>query len=143
MNKIILYGNTGKDPEVKRLESGKIVAKFSLATSRRDKGKTTDWHNIVVWDKLAELIEKYVPKRTAIIVEGELQYRNYENKDGIKVYITEIIGREVHFTGKKETETPVTENKSNKIEMKALSDISELPGNIDDGNIPDDTEAPF
>jgi single-strand DNA-binding protein len=111
MNKAILFGNVGKDPEVKRLESSKIVAKFSLATNKSynnqagEKITETAWHNIVLWGKLAELTEKYVKKGNSIIIEGEISYRDYIDKDGVKKYFTEIIGKELHFAGNKKEET--------------------------------------
>lgn len=108
MNKVFLFGNVGKDPEVKTLESGKKIAKFTLATSSYSKDKEgnkvtqTEWHNIVVWEKLAETVQNYVKKGSAIIVEGEIRYRQYTDKDGNTKYFTEIIGNAVHLTGKKE-----------------------------------------
>ena len=110
MNKVILFGNVGKDPEVKRLESGKVVAKFALATSESytdasgQKQTETDWHNIVFWGKPAETIEKYVKKGSSIIVEGRIKYRSYENKDKVTVYLTEIICDKFHFAGGKKEE---------------------------------------
>ena len=112
MNKAILYGNCGKDPEVKRFEGGKIVAKFSLATNKSytnaagEKIAETAWHNIVFWGKLAELAEKYVKKGNSIIVEGEINYRTYENKEGVTIYTTEINGNGLHFVTSKKEETP-------------------------------------
>ena len=115
MNRVYLYGNVGKDPEVKHLEGGKSVAKFSLATSRSytkegEKVTETDWHNIIFWNKQAELCEKFVRKGSSIIVEGEIRYRSYENKDKVTVYITEILGNALHFTGKKEESKPKEES---------------------------------
>jgi len=109
MNHITIYGNLGKDPEIKTVGEKK-VAKFSVATTRRGKdkdgNKITDWHRVVLWDKLAELSEKYLSKGSSIIIEGEVQYGSYVNKDGQTVYTTDIIGNQMHFVGKKETETP-------------------------------------
>ena len=107
MNKVFLFGNVGKDPEVKKVGENQ-VAKFSLATQslRKDTAgnKVTDWHNIVAWGKLAELSQKYIKKGSALIVEGEIQYRNYTDKDGVVKYITEISASSIHFAGKKESE---------------------------------------
>jgi single-strand DNA-binding protein len=144
MNKIIIYGNLGKDPEVKTVGEKK-VAKFSVATTRRSKdkdgNKITDWHNVILWDKLAELSETYLKKGSSVIIEGELQYRNYENKEGVKVYMTEIVGNQMHFVGKKEPDSGITAKDDKqgdwqgKKEVKSMSDISEL------GDIKE--EAPF
>jgi single-strand DNA-binding protein len=134
MNKAILYGNVGKDPEVKRLESGKVVAKFSLATNKSytnqqgEKITETAWHNIVLWGKLAELAEKYVKKGNSVIIEGEIAYRSYDDKDGNTKYITEIVGDKLHFAGSKKEDSKLEPDKSGKIHIGAMSDINELPG---------------
>ena len=149
MNKCTLYGNVGKDPDVKKLESGNTVAKFSLATNKSytkngEKITETAWHNIVLWNKLAELAGKYVKKGHSLIIEGEISYRSYENKDGITIYTTDIIGREMYFVGSKESKSETNEGewkKGDKRDVKSMSDASELPGYVDDGNIPD--ESPF
>jgi len=125
MNKVILFGNVGKDPDSKVINQ-KTVTKFSLATNKSysnsadEKVTDTSWHNIVLWGKVAETASKYVKKGSSLIIEGEISYRSYENKEGQTVYITEIIGRNLHFTGSKQE--PV-EKKST-----AMSDINELPG---------------
>jgi single-strand DNA-binding protein len=113
MNKVLLYGNVGKDAEVKHLESGKTVAKFGLATNKTytnqsgEKITETQWHNIVMWGKTAETAEKWIKKGSSIIVEGEIQYRQYDDKDGNTKYITEINCDKFHFAGsKKEEEKP-------------------------------------
>jgi single-strand DNA-binding protein len=148
MNKAILYGNVGKDPEVRTLESGKKVAKFSLATNKSytnqqgEKITETAWHNIVLWGKLAELAEKYVKKGNSVIIEGEISYRTYENKEGVTIYTTDIIGNALHFAGGKKEETKEPEKQTGKRHVDAMSDINDLPGNINDGSIPDD-DIPF
>jgi single-strand DNA-binding protein len=116
MNKAILFGNVGKDPDVKKFENGNIVAKFSLATNKSftrngEKITETSWHNIVLWGKLAELAEKYVKKGNSVIIEGEISYRSYENKEGQTVYLTEINGDRLHFAGGKKEEEKPQENK--------------------------------
>jgi single-strand DNA-binding protein len=145
-NKVSLFGNIGKDAEVKHLDGDKIVAKFSLATSEihgsgDSKTTETQWHNVVCWGKLAELSEKFIKKGMSIIVDGKIVYRNYENKDGVKVYMTEIIANQMHFTGKKEADSGFTAkdefsgsankeaivNKS-KEQTGSKSDINDLPG---------------
>jgi single-strand DNA-binding protein len=113
MNKWIGYGNVGKDPDVKHLESGKVVAKFSFATNESytnqagEKITETQWHNITMWGKTAETAEKWIKKGSSIIVEGKITYRQYEDKDKVTKYITEIICYKFHFAGgKKEDEKP-------------------------------------
>jgi single-strand DNA-binding protein len=141
MNKVFLYGNIGKDPDVRTTESGKKVAKFSLATSsfRKDKdgNKITEWHNIVVWDKLAELAEKYIKKGSSLIVDGEISYRTYTDKDGVTKHFTEIICSNMHFTGKKESEPEKQDTEwRGKKEVKSMSDINELPSTDNPDDLP-------
>ena len=100
-NKVQLIGNLGNDPEIITLDSGKKLAKFSLATNEHYKDKDgqkqtkTDWHNIVAWNKTAELIEQYLSKGKEIAIEGKLSTRSYEDKDGQKRYTTEIVVNEL------------------------------------------------
>jgi single-strand DNA-binding protein len=99
VNRVFLLGNTGRDPEIRSTGSGKMVANFSLATAERYKDQQgnwqerTEWHNIVVYDRLAEIVRDYVKKGSKLFVEGRLNTRNWEDKDhpGRKVYRTEII----------------------------------------------------
>lgn len=109
VNKIILLGHVGKDPEVRKLESGVKVATFSLATT--EKGYTlengtqvpdkTEWHNIVLWRGLAETVEKYVKKGDKLYIEGKVRYRSYEDQNKQKRYITEVFGDSMELLGQK------------------------------------------
>ena len=104
-NKVQLIGNLGKDPEIINLDSGKKLAKFSLATNEYykdaegQKQTKTDWHNLVAWNKTAEIIENYVTKGKEIAIEGKLTSRSYETKEGEKRYITEVVVNEVLMLG--------------------------------------------
>jgi|TARA_B110000114_G_scaffold181824_1_gene219997 single-strand DNA-binding protein len=106
-NKVQLIGNLGNDPEIITLDSGKKLAKFSLATNEHykdadgQKQTKTDWHNLVAWNKTAEIIENYVTKGKEIAVEGKLTSRSYETKEGEKRYITEVVVSEVLMLGNK------------------------------------------
>ena len=97
INKVILVGNLGKDPEVRHLEGGAVVAKFPLATSETYKTKEgqrvdqTEWHNIVMWRGLAESAEKYLRKGSLVYIEGKIRTRSWDDKDGNKRFATEII----------------------------------------------------
>jgi single-strand DNA-binding protein len=108
VNKAILVGNVGKDPEVRHLEGGTSVAKFTLATSDAYKNKSgelvknTEWHNVVAWRQLAELAEKYIRKGSQIYVEGKITNRQYDDKDGNKRYINEIVADNIRLLGRKE-----------------------------------------
>jgi single-strand DNA-binding protein len=98
VNKVILIGNVGKDPEVRYLDSGVAVATFSLATSERaytlqngtQVPERTEWHNLVLWRGLAETAEKYVHKGDKLYVEGKIRTRSYDDQNGVKRYTTEI-----------------------------------------------------
>jgi single-strand DNA-binding protein len=109
-NKVQLMGFVGKDPEVKHLSTGTTMARFSMATNdhytnaKGEKVEETYWHNIVAWGKQAEFVEKYVSKGIELAIEGKLVSRSYENKDGNKVYITEIVTHEVLLLTKKNHE---------------------------------------
>ncbi|MCM8569449.1 single-stranded DNA-binding protein [Gramella jeungdoensis] len=105
-NSVQLIGHVGNEPEIVNLESGKKLAKFSIATnesyknSKGEKITDTQWHHIVAWGKTAELIENYVPKGKEVGIEGKLTSRSYEDKDGNKRYITEVICNELLLLGK-------------------------------------------
>lgn len=114
VNKVILVGNLGKDPEVRYLEGGTAVANFTLATSETYKDKSgnrieqTEWHNVVVWRGLAEIAEKYLRKGSMVYVEGKLRTRQWEDKDGVKRYTTEIIADNMTMLGGKREESSNT-----------------------------------
>jgi len=110
VNKVILIGNLGKDPEILRLENGAVVASFSIATSESftdknsgEKKEITDWHDIVLWRGLAEIAEKYIRKGTKIYVEGKLKKRSWQDKEGNTKYNTEVIGEELTILSRLET----------------------------------------
>lgn len=109
VNKVILVGNVGKDPDVRYLDNNVAVANFTLATTERgftgrdgqvvpDK---TEWHNLVVWRGLAQVVEKYVKKGSQIYVEGKIRTRSYDDKDNIKRYVTEIYVENLQLLGRK------------------------------------------
>ena len=106
-NKVQLIGNLGNDPEVITLDSGKKLAKFSIATNENyknaqgEKVTETQWHNVVVWNKTAEIVEKYLSKGNDVAVEGKLTTRSYEDKEGVKKYITEVVVNELLMLGSK------------------------------------------
>ena len=108
VNKVILVGNLGKDPEVRHLEGGAVVANFPLATSESYKDRSgnrvdqTEWHNVVVWRGLAEVAEKYLKKGNQVYVEGKIRTRSWDDKDGVKRYTTEIVADQMTMLGKKD-----------------------------------------
>ena len=108
INKVILVGNVGNDPEIKYSQSGKPVANLSIATSESWKDKNTgenqvktEWHRIVAWDKLADIIGKYVTKGSQIYIEGKLQTRKWQDQNGIDRYTTEVVASTMQMLGSK------------------------------------------
>jgi single-strand DNA-binding protein len=109
INKVILVGNLGKDPEVRYLEGGTAVANFTLATSETYKDRTTgerktqtEWHNVVLWRGLAEVAEKYLRKGSQVYVEGKIRTRSWEDKEGNTRYTTEIVGDNMTMLGRRD-----------------------------------------
>lgn len=106
-NKVQLIGNLGNKPEIITLDSGKKLAKFSVATNehyKNDKGEkqtNTEWHNVIAWGKTAEIAEMFLDKGKEIALEGKLTSRSYEDKDGNKRYITEVVAHELLLLGSK------------------------------------------
>lgn len=118
VNRVILIGNLGKDPEIRSLEGGVKVANFSLATTESYKGKNgervdqTEWHNIVLWRGLAEVAENYLKKGNSIYVEGKIRTRDWIDKDGNKRYTTEIIADNMVMLGGKRDQSDGGNNQS-------------------------------
>jgi single-strand DNA-binding protein len=105
-NKVQLIGNVGQEPEIKNLDGGKKVASLTIATNEsyyNDKGEKveqTEWHRVTAWGKTAEIIEKFVTKGKEIAIEGKLTHRSYDDKDGNRRYVTEIVVNELLLLGK-------------------------------------------
>ena len=145
LNKVFLIGNVGKDPEVHYFDSNTRKASFTLATT--DRGFTridgtavperTEWHNIVVWRGLAEVVEKYVRKGSKLFIEGKITSRSYEDKSGVKRYVTEITAENLELLNR----------------LNATSDDNQMPSQPAQGNqydytdsisnMPDDSDLPF
>ncbi|MEN8158239.1 MAG: single-stranded DNA-binding protein, partial [Bacteroidota bacterium] len=111
VNKVILVGNVGKDPETRYLDESTAMTKFSMATSETYRNKngeritTTEWHNIILWRGLAQVAEKYVKKGSQIYIEGRIKTRSYDDSEGNKKYITEIVGDQMQLLGKRSDNT--------------------------------------
>jgi single-strand DNA-binding protein len=107
LNKVMLIGNLGKDPEVRYTTSGQGVASFSIATTEKFKNKSgdmeerTEWHNVVLWGKLAEIAKDYLSKGKTVYIEGRLQTRKWQDKDGRDRYTTEIVGDKMQMLSPK------------------------------------------
>jgi len=105
INKVMLIGRLGRDPELRYTQNGQAVANFTLATSERwtnksgERGERTEWHRIVVWGRLAEICGEYLSKGRQIFIEGRLQTREWEDREGKKRYTTEIVANEMQMLG--------------------------------------------
>lgn len=134
VNKVILVGNVGKDPEVRHLESGATVARFPLATNETYTDKSgkkvtqTEWHNIVVWRGLADIAEKYVRTGKLLYVEGRIRSSSYEDKDGNKRYTTEILCESFKFLGPNISQDDKATSYAEPQDAKqSVSDIDAMP----------------
>ncbi len=140
VNKVILIGNLGKDPEVRRLENGAVLASFSIATSESyidkqsgEKKEITDWHDVVLWRGLAEVAEKYLVKGTKIYVEGKLKKRSWQDKEGLTRYSTEVVGDEMTILSKienKENNTAPYREEATKEVLQKIQDFSPEEGDV-------------
>lgn len=137
VNKVILIGNLGRDPEVRHLESGASVANFPIATTETYKDRNgnrqdqTEWHNIVLWRGLAEIAEKYLKKGSQVYIEGKLRSRSWEDKEGNTRYITEVVGDNMTMLGRNSDSNNSNTFSSDKTEEK----VSEAPiSSTDDEN---------
>lgn len=131
VNKVILVGNVGKDPETRYLEGGTAVCSFSLATSEtyrnRDGEKitNTEWHNIVLWRGLAEVAEKYVRKGSQLFIEGRIRTRSWDDKDGNKRYTTEIVGDNMQMLGRRPDDQGMQESQESLAPKQAQNQSSD------------------
>lgn len=135
VNKVILIGNVGADPDVKYLEGGVAVARFSLATSEVYNNKNgervtqTEWHNIVLWRNLAQIAEKYVKKGMMLYVEGRLRTRSWDDQNGVKRYTTEIYGDNFQMLSRKQDNGEKTQDTS-------MPQAPDLGGSDDSDDLP-------
>lgn len=136
INKVILVGHLGKDPEVRHLDTGVTVASFPLATSEtfNKEGRRveqTEWHNIVLWRGLADVASKYLTKGKLVYIEGKLRTRSFEDKEKVKRYITEVVADNFTMLGRKsDFETEEEQASKDSGRSNAVTDIS------DDNNLP-------
>lgn len=138
VNKVLLIGNLGKDPEVRFTGSGQAVARFPLATSETfndregQRQERTEWHNVVVWGKQGEQCGQYLTKGRQVYVEGRIATRQYDDKDGNKRYITEVIAQRVQFLGGRGGDAPARGGRDS-------GGGDEMPP----GPLPEDDDIPF
>jgi single-strand DNA-binding protein len=140
LNKVMLIGNLGKDPEVRYTTSGQAVASFSVATSEKFKNRNgemeerTEWHNVVLWGRQAEIAKDYLAKGRTVFIEGRLQTRKWQDKDGRDRWTTEIIGDRMQFVG------PKGDGGGRQGADRSSSDI---PPSFDEPSFNPDDEIPF
>ena len=133
VNKVILVGNLGKDPEVRYLDSGVAVANFSLGTTENYKNKQgekvsqTEWHNIVLWRGLAEVAEKWLKKGSSVYIEGKIRTNKWEDKEGNTRYNTEILADNMTMLGNR-----INSDVSDKNDSKTVSEIKNVNDENDD-----------
>ena len=135
VNKVILVGNLGKDPEIRYLENGRTKASFTLATNDSYKNKagariiTTEWHNVVVWPPLVKVVEQYLQKGKQVYIEGKLTSRSYVDKEGHTKYITEIVTQNLVLlgSGKMDSAEPGITKNSDTTNTAEESDSDGLP----------------
>lgn len=143
VNKVIIVGNCGKDPEIRMVGEAK-VASFSVATTEKYKDsktgewkENTEWHNIVCWRNSAELAEKYVQKGMLLYIEGKLRTRSWDDKDGNKRYVTEIIADVLQFLGKKEgSDSPAPAPAQQRKPLNQQTSPMPAAGEPDDSDLP-------
>lgn len=141
VNKAILIGNLGKDPELRYTPAGKAVATFTLATTERwtgqdgQKNEKTVWHNIVVWGKQAETVKEYLSKGRQVYIEGRIDNRSYDDKEGNKRYVSEIVVQNFRFLGSR-GDAPGEP-------APAAAAPSETPSQAPEGAAGDDDDLPF
>jgi single-strand DNA-binding protein len=147
VNKAILIGNLGADPEIRHLEGGKVVARLRLATSefytRKDTGERveqTEWHTVVLWNRQAEVAEKYLKKGSQVYVEGKITTREWEDKDGNKRYTTEIMALSMTMLDSKgssqsapaQAPAPAATTANSTVQSQANADTAPLEDNTED-----------
>lgn len=150
VNKVILIGNLGKDPEVRRLENGTMVASFPIATSEVYTDKTTgvkkentDWHDIVVWRGLAEVADKYIKKGYKVYVEGKLKKRSWQDKEGLTRYTSEVVADVLNILSRPEGSERLNENSSQTPSSYSSEGTPNNPSKIEGLLEEDDDDLPF
>ena len=144
MNKVMLIGNVGKDPEVKYYDADQAVAQFPLATTERGYvlangtkvPDRTDWHNIVLWRELAKITEKYVHKGDKLFIEGRIRYRYYDDKKGQRRFVTEIYADNMEILTSRANANTAYEQKSNAAAAQTANSTKSANSKIDENVLP-------
>ena len=145
VNKVILLGNVGKDPEVKYFDNDSAVANFTLATSERgfkasngtEIPERTEWHNVTCWRGLAKIAEQFVRKGSQVYIEGKIRTRSYDDKNGVKKYITEIVADNIELLGRKAGgDSQPSDNYSAPRQQQASSPAPEVDNSAEVDDLP-------
>ncbi len=149
VNKVILIGRLGADPEVKTVSNGNTVARLSLATSESwtdkegQKQEKTEWHRVVVWGRLAEICGRYLAKGRQVYIEGRLQTRSWEDQQGQKKYTTEIVGSTVQFIGGNQAQDGAHQSSGQQNSNQQSSGAAPMGGFGPEPSFDDSEEIPF
>ena len=151
INKVILVGNLGKDPEVRVLESGTKVAKFTMATNEnyRDKNDewqtATEWHNVILWRYLAESAERQLKKGSLVYIEGKLTHRKYQDKDGVDRYVTEVVANTMRSLERRDGPggTPFPSEENDPFSSRSTSDTSSSDSSSEFDSDEGEDDLPF
>lgn len=146
VNKVVLIGNLGRDPEIRHLDSGAAVARFSIATNETYKDKNgeyqtiTEWHDIIMWRGLAEAAEKVLTKGRLVYIEGKLTHRKYQDSNGVDKYITEVVANNFQVLDKRDNNISAPANNFPTEEPRNTNSSSSAPS---DNPLADDDDLPF
>ena len=139
MNKTFIIGNLARDPELANTTNGVSVCRFTVAVSRRDADKTADFFNCIAWRELGNVVAKYLKKGKKVAVVGRLQNRTYEDSEGVKRFVTEIVAEDIEFLSAAETTDSAEKKEAQKKEAKPVQkkmNFEELPEIDDDADLP-------
>ncbi|HBG42664.1 MAG TPA: single-stranded DNA-binding protein [Porphyromonadaceae bacterium] len=153
VNKIILVGNVGKDPEIKYFDNDNVKANFSVATSERgytaangtQVPERTEWHNIVCWRGLAQVVEKFVKKGTQVYIEGKLRTRSYDDQNGVKRYITEVYADNMELLSRRGGAPEHSDSSASNANERSYNAPNSSPDSVADlsNNVSDVDDLPF
>lgn len=134
VNKVILVGNCGKDPEIRNLQGGAKVATITLATTEKFKDREeTEWHTVTIWNNLADVVEKYVRKGSQLYIEGRIKTEKFTGKDGVDKYATRIVASNLQLLGKRESSSPAEPTQQRVPLYQQTIPVAAAP---DDGDMP-------
>lgn len=142
VNKCILIGNAGKDPEIRNFQGGAKVATITLATTEKFKDREeTEWHTVIIWNNLAEVAEKYVKKGTQLYIEGRIKTEKFTGKDGVDKYMTRIVASSMQLLGKRDSSSPAESSPAPQQRVPLYQQVAQVPAAP--APAPEDSDLPF